>query len=183
MTHTADIPLASGLRRIVDDALVVVGLGVRRFWRGGAHANAPAGEASSLLNRLVRLLRFAFVILAVHLYIKPARKRGRAARTTARITLRRPAFPLFPPYRIRFDDGAKGVAPPAFAHPRARVLIAQRKLDALTRALADPMPLIRRMARRLPTQLMVFGWRPPRRPPPLHKRDYCEELKTTFVEA
>ena len=39
------------------------------------------------------------------------------------------------------------------------------------------------MARRLPTQLMVFGWRPPKRPPPVDRRDFWEELLTAFHEA
>ena len=183
MKHIADIPLATGLRHIVDTAIGAVRLGVRGFWRGGAHANAPAGEAVSLLNRLMRLLRFVFVILAVHLDIAPTRKRTGVRRATPRVAVRRPVFPLFASYRVQDGVAPKGVAVPAFARPRDRFLTARRKLDALTRALADPMPFVRRMARRLPTQLMVFGWRPPKRPPPARRRACWEELVTVFAEA
>ncbi len=184
-TH-ADIPLASGLRYIVDDLFVAVRLGMRRFWRGGPYANAPAGESIALLNRLSKILRWAFVILAAHLELKPQKPRSPADRVPARtpaVRFRRPAFPLFAPYRIVADGAPPGAFPAAFAAPRDRFLTAQRKLDALTRALSNPMPFIRRMARRLPTQLMVFGWRPPKRPPPTHKRDFWEELLIAFREA
>ena len=99
------------------------------------------------------------------------------------VRLRQPAFRLFPRYRVVTANAAPGVRPVAFAAPRDRFRTAQRKLDALTRALADPMPFVRRMARRLPMQLMVFGWRPPKRPPPTLRRDFWEELLTAFHEA
>ena len=60
---------------------------------------------------------------------------------------------------------------------------AQRKLDALAAALFDPLPRIRRIARRLPTALMVIGWRPPKRPPPADRREYWEELVELWTEA
>ncbi len=186
MKSPADIPLASGLRYIVDDLFVAVRLGMRRFWRGGVYANAPAGESLVLLSRLSRILRWAFVILAAHLELKPQMPRAPAVRVRAKtrpVRLQRPSFPLFARFRIVTADRTPGAIPAAFAAPRDRYLTAHRKLDALTRALADPMPFVRRMARRLPTQLMVFGWRPPKRPPPTHKRDFWEELLIAFREA
>lgn len=189
MTMTSDIPLPSGLRRLVDDLLVVVRIGVRGFRRGGEHANAPAGEAVSLLRRLTHILRFAFVILAVHLDLPPLRGRGRQGPTARRMVSRKPAFRLFPRYRVVSDGAAPQPQPAALAAASAaggatsdRILRAQRKLDALRRALSDPAPLIRRMARRLPAQLMVIGWRPPKRPPRL-PRPFWEELCLACAEA
>ncbi|MDX2234778.1 MAG: hypothetical protein NW200_09790 [Hyphomonadaceae bacterium] len=186
MTTTADIPLPSGLRHIVNDLIVAVRIGLRRFWRGGEYANAPASESLTMIHRLSRILRWAFVILAVHLELAPHRPRApRAGRTTRRTPLRRPVFPLFPRYRIVTAGAAPGPVPAGFARAglRDRMLTVQRKLDALARALADPMPFVRRMARRLPTQLMVFGWRPPKRPPPTDRRDFWDELLEAFYEA
>ena len=182
MKTTADIPLPSGLRRLVDDLMGVVRAGVRRFWRGGD--NVPVGETMTLLTRLTRILRCAFVLFAVHLEIAPARVRAKRARGAQCKGPRPSRFALFPRYRITWDDTPKALQPQAFAaHTRDRVLALRRKLDALTRALADPMTYIRRMARRLSTQLMVFGWRPPRRPPPVALRDYWEELLHGYGEA
>lgn len=187
MNNTAAILLPSGLRRIVDNAIDAAWLGVRGFRRGGGYANAPVGQAATLLNRLLRILRWAFVILAVHLDLPPSRARPARGRGARSWRPRRPAFPLFARYRIVYDNTPKGAFPAAFARaaqtPRDRFLTAQRKLDALTRALADPMPFIRRMARRLPTQLMVFGWRPPKRPPLTDRRDFFEDLIAVFREA
>ena len=182
MNTTADIPLPSGLRRLVDDLMGVVLGGVRRFWRGGD--NAPVGDAMTLLTRLTRILRCAFVLFAVHLEIAPMRSRTKRVRVAPPKGPRPSCFALFPRYRIIYDDTPKAPQPQAFAAcPRDRVLTMRRKLDALTHALADPMTYIRRMARRLPTQLMVFGWRPPKRPPPMALRDYWEELLNSYTEA
>ncbi len=185
MNNTAAIPLPSGLRRIVDNAIEAAWLGVRGFWRGGDYANAPAGHATTLLDRLMRIVRWAFVILTVHLDLPPSRARASQGRRTRSWRPRRPAFPSFARYRVVSDNAPKGAFPAAFARAaqRDRFLTAQRKLEALTRALADPMPFIRRMARRLPTQLMVFGWRPPKRPPPTDRRDFFEDLVAVFREA
>jgi hypothetical protein len=93
-------------------------------------------------------------------------------------------FPLFARFKLVDDDGPNRPQPARLRHAvRDPSLTVQRKIDALTRALADPMAIVRRMARRLPTQLMVFGWRPPKRPPPTDKRLYCDELLWIFVEA
>lgn len=183
MTSARAILPPSGLSRLVDVTIDSVWIGVRRFWRGGQYANAPAGQAISLLNRLMRILRFVFVILAVHVEPMPLRPRQTVAKRARRVRLSKAAFPLFPRYCIRDADAPKRAQPKAFAAPRDRFLIAQRKLEALTRALSNPMPLIRRMARALPTQLMVFGWRPPKRPPPTDRRDFWEDLIACFTEA
>ncbi len=183
MTTMSSILPPSGLSRIVDLTVDSVRAGVRQFWRG-AHANAPAGRSLSLLNRLIRIVRFVFVILAVHIELAPQRPRKAAAKRSSLVHLRKPAFPLFPRYTIRNADAPKQPHPAAFARAeRDPILTVERKLAALTRALNDPLPLIRRMARRLPTQLMVFGWRPPKRPPPTHRRAYWDELIEVFREA
>jgi hypothetical protein len=184
----ADIPLGSGLRRLVDGYIDEVRLGVRRFWSGGIHRNAPADESTSLVNRLIRLLRYAFVILAAHLELAPVRPRASARRPSSRARpVRKPVFPLTARCRIAVDDTPPGPVPPAFARaaqtPRDRFLTVRRKLDALARALADPLPFVRRLARRLATHLMVFGWRPPKRPPPTDRREYWDSLLCAFAEA
>jgi len=159
--------------------------GVRRFRRGDA--NATAAEALTLLRRLTRLLRLAFVLAATWLPpLPPMRVRNGAARRRAIVVWRRPSFQLFPPYRVVTVDphARKRAQPPALARAeRDPVRSAQRKLDALAAALFDPMPRIRRIARKLPTALMVIGWRPPKRPPPTDRRDYWEELVTLHREA
>jgi len=183
MTVASDILGPQGLGRILDVTIGSMWIGVRRFWRGGPYANAPAGQAISLLNRMMRLLRFVFVILATHVELAPLRPRTAGARRARQVRLREPVFSLFPRYRVRYDDAPKGARPTAFAAPPDRFLIARRKLDALTRALSHPMPFIRRMARRPPTQLMVIGWRPPKRPPPTHRREFWDELIEAYQEA
>lgn len=178
----ADLPLPSGVRRLFDLAMETVLSGVRRFRRGDA--NATAAEALTLLRRLTRLLRFAFVLAATWLPALPPVRRWVSARKAPRIMLRRPSFQLFPAYRIVTVDGHARAQPAAFARAvRDPVLSAQRKLDALAAALFNPITYIRRIARGLPTRLLVIGWRPPKRPPPTHRRDYWEELVSLWSEA
>lgn len=183
----AEIPLASGLRYIADDCIAAVRIGVRRFWRGGEYVNAPANVAISLLNTMLRVLRFTFVLLALHLDVAPLKPRGRAPRAPRRAALRKPGFRLFGRYRVTFDDAPQRPQPRPLARagalPRDRFLTVRRKLDVLARALDNPMPLIARMARLLPTRLMVFGWRPPKRPPPRRRRDFHHELLAIHREA
>lgn len=181
----ADLPLPSGVRRLFDMALEAVLHGVRRFRRGDA--NATAVQALTLLRRLTRLLRFAFVLAATWLPpLPPTRARNGVTRKRAAVVLRRPCFQLLPPYRVVTVNlhARKRAQPAALARAeRDPVRSAQRKLDALAAALFDPMPRIRRIARKLPTALMVIGWRPPKRPPPTDRRDYWEELVMLYREA
>ena len=181
--NITDLPLPSGVRRLFDLALETVFSGVRRFRRGDA--NATAADALTLLRRLTRLLRFAFVLAATWLPpLAPTRKA--AARNRARVVLRRPCFQLLPPYRIVtvIPGAPKRLQPAVFANAgRDPVRSAQRRLDAIAAALFDPLPRIRRLARRLPTALMVIGWRPPKRPPPTHRRDYWDDLVELHREA
>jgi hypothetical protein len=177
------IPLPSGLRLIADWLMGSVRRGVRGFRRFGEHANAGAGESMSLLNQLTRILRFAFVLFATHVELAPLR--SRSVRTIAQRSLRprRPGFRIFPRLRV-FAPETSQAQPPAFqrtAHDP--MLIAQRKLDALARVLANPMPYVRRMARQLGERLLVMGWRPPGRPPPTDRRAYWEEQLTGWREA
>ena len=184
MTHQ-DLPLPSGVRRLFDLALQTVLIGVQRFRRGDA--NATAAEALTLLRRLTRLLRFAFVLAATWLppmTATPARQR--AARTHPAVAPRRTYFQLLPRFRVVTIDPGAGKRPqpaPFATAERDAMRSAQRKLDALAVALFDPLPRIRRIARRLPTALMVIGWRPPKRPPPTDRRDYWEELVELWAEA
>ncbi len=186
MTLT-DLPLPSGVRRLVDFAIETVRSGVRRFRRGDA--NATAAEALTLLRRLTRLLRYTFVLSATWLPpVEPARVRTRATTSHTRrpTPSRRPAFQILPPYRVVIvdPDAPKRAQPAALAcAERDPMRSAQRTLDALATALFDPMPRIRRIARKLRTALMVIGWRPPKRPPPTHRRDYWEELVDLRAEA
>ena len=179
-----DIMPASGLSRIVDGLMEAVACGLRSLRRGGAHWNAPASMSLALLNRLALILRCAFVILALHIQVKPLRPRPEQAWRPRVRPFRRAGFQLFArPFRLRDADAAKRPLPPSLARavrdPYQAVL---RKSEALARALSNPLPLLRRMARRLPTQLMVFGWRPPRRPPRRH-RDAYEYLLEGWREA
>lgn len=183
MTVASDILGPQGIGRILDVTIGELWLGVRRFWRGGEYANAPAGQSIALLNRMMRVLRFVFLILATHVKLAPARPRTGGGKRARCVRMREPVFRIFPRYRLRYDDTPKHAQPKAFAGPHDRFLIARRKLDALTRALSSPMPFIRRMARRLPAQLMVIGWRPPKRPPPTHRRAFWDELIESYQEA
>lgn len=180
----AALPLPPGVRRLFDLALETVLSGVRRFRRGDA--NATAAEALVLIRRLSRLLRFAFVLAAAWLPQMAAAAHKRTVRTRGATLRRPPGLALFPPYRIvTVVPGARTRPQPAAlaCAERDPVRTAQRRLDALAAALFDPMPRIRRIARRLPAALMVIGWRPPKRPPPTHRRDYWEELVTLCREA
>jgi hypothetical protein len=113
----ADIPLGSGLRLSVDLYIAAVRRGVgEAIARHGApedirrrRDNAPpaAGHAIGVLNRLVRLLRFAFVILAAWIDPPPPpRARVDAAPAQPRMRGRRTAaFPLTSrPLRWPDDD-------------------------------------------------------------------------------
>lgn len=181
----ADIPLPSGLRLIVDVLLGTVASALRGFRRGGAFANRPPWTSLAILRRLTRIVRYAFLIIATQIEIAPCKARGRSARRTRGTTaFRQPAFRLFPRYRVTTLDDENSSAPSPFANtPRDPFLSAERQCAALRRALETPLPLIRRMARRLPTQLMVFGWRPPKRPPPYDQREFWEEMLTGHREA
>ena len=169
----------------VDQWIAEVHVGVRAFWRGGDHANTPARLALPLLNRLIRILRYIYVILAVHLPpLAPTRVRAGAARTRPRAILRKPAFPTFARYRVVLDGAPARPQPAALARSvRDPWLASRRKLDVIARALSDPMPIVRRLARRLPRRLVVFSWKPPRRPPPLARRDFFEVLEDAWREA
>ena len=185
MTLT-DFPLATGLKRIVDGLIRSVADGVRGFRAGGAHANHPPGLSLAILNRLVRVLRFAFLMVATQLELEPARARAKKTATKTYVrTLRRPAFPLFPKRRGLVFLDAPRVIPPHLSKQAERdpYRAIFRKREALMRALADPATYIRRMARRLPTQLKVIGWFPPKRPPPCDRRDYWDDLIEGWREA
>ncbi|MDX2232982.1 MAG: hypothetical protein NW200_00660 [Hyphomonadaceae bacterium] len=189
----AELPLPSGVRRIADLLLDAARRGVVSLWGRGAHANAPAGEKRALLQRLTRILRFAFLLYAVWMETPPPHQHPRAPRlrrTAPRgYRPRRACFRIFPRYRILIDDGSRDAGerrpvPPALARAaRDPVLAAQRARDALLRALEDPLAYIRRIARRLPTQLMVIGWRPPKRPPPTDRPAYWDDLIDGWREA
>jgi hypothetical protein len=184
MKTFADIPMPSGVRRIADMLYDAVRRGLWGFARRGDHANAPAGERLSLLNRLARILRFAFLLAATCIDIAPARPRASAGRAPRMAAPRRAAFRILPRYRVAYVSDAKRSQPAAFARAgRDSFLIAQRKRDALLRALENPLPCIRRLARRLPTALAVIGWRPPKRPPPVAQRQYWDELVEGWREA
>jgi hypothetical protein len=177
------IPLPSGVRRIAEMLMDAVRRGMERCARDDAGANADTGARLSLLNQITRLLRWAFIIAATWIDLPAAKPRTpRRIPRPQRVRLARPAFRLFPRYRVTYDGSAAHPNPFARAE-RDPVLIAQRKLDALTRAFADPLPCIRRVARRLPTQLMVIGWRPPRRPPPTWRRHCWAEQIEGWREA
>lgn len=135
---TAAVPLPSGVRHLVDHLIDEVRCGMRRFWRGGPYANAPAGEKTSVLNQLLRILRWTFVMVAVWLPpLAPVRRRKDMARPRRYAPVRATRFKLFARFKLVYADAQKRPVPRAFVGPRDRFLTAQRKLDALARALAD----------------------------------------------
>jgi hypothetical protein len=180
----AEIIPAAGLRRVVASLLETVRIGVRRFWPGGLYANASTGESTSLLNGLTRLLRLALLIAATQLTLAPARTRMKS--TPRRHTYRPPqaCLRLFPAMGVRYADAPKGPPPKALLNAgRDAVLIAERKRATLLRVLADPFPVIRRIARRLPHQLVVFGWRPPKRRPARWSAEFWDQAVEAWREA
>lgn len=177
--------LGEGLQRIVDGLIAAVRLGLRGFRPGGSRENLPPGLSLALLNRLARILRLAFLIVATHLELEPARARAPASAKRARTprVVRRPRFPLFPRLRPMAWRDTPGAVPQGFAAPRDLLETCLRKRAAILHALTHANACIRRMARRLPKQLAVFGWFPPKRPPPLDRRDFWDELMEGWREA
>jgi hypothetical protein len=167
------------VRQLFDAARI----GVRQLWRGRADSNAPTGATTTLLNRLARILRYTLVIAATLTDIAPARQRSpRPGRARQLFRLRRPTLRIFTRHVARDAAAPASAQPLVFQTPRDPYLIAQRKLEALTRALDDSARIVRRIARRLPTQLTVLVWRPPKRPPPTLQRDWWDELITAWAE-
>lgn len=177
--------LVSGLTRLIATFLSEVALGLARFRRGGLYFNAPATESLSILNQLARLLRFTLLMAACVLDLPAGRLRHATRPRAAAKTWRPPdaRFRLFPAYRISSEGEDPRPVPKGFAGAaRDPILIAERKRALLARVLADPAPFVESMARRLPRQLMVIGWRPPKRPPRRH-RDLAETIATAWREA
>jgi hypothetical protein len=176
---------SSGVRRVVLDLLETVRIGVRSFWRGGAHTNAPARRANAILNRLARLLRLALLIAAAQLTPAPGKAHTRSPAPRPRAW--RPSkarFRVFARYRVTYDDTPAQPQPEAFAHAaRDPVLSAERKRAAILDVLANPVAIVRRIARRLPAQLMVLGWRPPKRRPPHWPADFWDVIRDAYGEA
>lgn len=173
--------LPSGPARLVGIYLDLVATGVSRFGRGRAWFSAPAGQALSILRALTRLMRFALLICACFAPppIPRAQTNGGSRRTR---TARRMSFPLFPAFSVsEVRDDAPGVAPPAGVRDPWRA-VADR-LAMLSRVLADPAPVVARMTQRLPRQLMVIGWRPPKVKPRGPLREIHETLEEAWGEA
>lgn len=179
----ADVPLASGLQHLVDCLIEAVWSGVRGIRAGGRYAGSSL--ALCVLNRLTRIVRFVFLIVATQIELEPARRCVRTGVRAARTAhADRAPFRIFPPRRSIFLNEDPAPTPAAFAGAsRDLARIVDRKRCALLAALQRPLPHIRRMARRLETQLTVFGWFPPRHAPPPARREFSEEEESAFREA
>lgn len=190
-----DIPLPPAVRRIADLLLETVARGlnwcVRRFgeparaWRSNAGATTDLGYALVRLRRLHRILRYVFIILAARFTDpKPARPAHpiRPAMPDDPATWRM-SFTTSTPYHAFCDDGAHP-RPQQFTRvARDPLRTLARKMEGLRRALANPMRHVRRLARVLRERTVVFRWRPPKRQPPMARRDDYEELLMGFEQA
>lgn len=190
-----DIPLPShALRFLADDAFRVAGGAVRALARefglgSNAAAFADVGHALMILRRLTKLLRYAMVLLAAYLPVtavgpKSVRKRARRSPQGERDAPRRIVFSVGRalPFGHRDADAPRAPQPAQFANAERNGLrCVQRHLSAITQALREPMPLIRRLARRMRTTSMFILWRPPKRPP--EDREHWDELVNTWREA
>lgn len=133
-------------------------------------------------------MAYALLLLAAYLPRQwlgaPARSRQRRPappRTTVR--RRRVVFRILRAHRADIQDAEapRAPAPAQFVNAhRDQLHTVQRHIAALRHALAEPMPLVRRLARRLRDCLVILPWRPPRRP---RDRTHWGELVSTWQEA
>lgn len=192
MTH-ADIPLPIAVRRLVDLLLESVGRGLRglrrrygapdEMRRSNADAFADLAQALAIVRRLGRMLRYVLLILALEAPTTPARHRCTSTSQTPPPPpphTRAPRFVLATPCAA-----VRGAGHPQPAHlaqaARPRLQTLARHVAALTHALRNTMPLVRRLARRLAGKLVVLQWRPPKRPPRF--RVFWEEMVAAYEHA
>jgi hypothetical protein len=204
MTHEA-IALPPPVQQIVDLAVDACWRGRRALvaqygrpadmTRSNAGAFADLGWALVRVRRLAKILRYVFVTLAAWLEVK-LRTAGalagnsRADGTTAcrrgaggPATLRKPRFAISTPYRVRYDDGTTRPQPAHLAHAQPNKLrTLARRLEALTEALLDPMPYVRRLARKLHRDVCFIPY-PARRLPRTDRRADLDDLDDVREQA
>jgi len=202
MTY-ADIILPSGVRRIVESSIDACWRGrralVARYGRPSEMARSNMGAFADLgwaltrVRRLAKILRYVFVILATWVDVKLrtagalAGSGGSAGKSVAGEgaggpSHNRPRFAVGTPYRIHNDDTPLQPQPPQFANREPNKLrTLARRIEALTQALLDPMPHVRRLARRLRRDICYIAGVAPKRPPRTDRReflDYLDEART-----
>lgn len=208
MTHAA-IALPPSIRSIVDLLSDAVWRGRREIVarcgtpddmrRSNTRAFADLSRVLSHVRRLKRVLRYMFIILAAWIDLPKAQMRtagvpaGKVA-NTSKVALERsraagggagdPArrMALSKPYRVHFVGEAP---PPAVFRNATRdpVRLLARHIEALTHALLEPMPYIRRLARQMRRDTCFIAWRPPKRPPSSNQRQCWEELLSARGQA
>jgi len=192
----AAIVLPPPVRRIVDAAACWRGrrAPVAQYGRpdeiarSNTGAFADLGWALTRVRRLAKILRYAFVVLAAWLEVKlrtagaPAGNSGAGGTTQCRRGAGGPAAPtprfaLSTPYRVRYDEGATHPQPAHLAQcQRNNLRTLARKREALTNALLDPMPYVRRLARKLRRDA-CFILRPGKRLPRTDRREHLDDLE------
>lgn len=188
MTHAA-ITLPPSIRNIVDLLSDAVWRGRREIIaacgtpdnmrRSNARAFADVSRVLAHVRRLKRVLRYMFIILAAWIDLPKARNRARGTKPSEHS----PAACGPTPRRMSLSKTCRlhfaGEAPqPAVFTTAARdpVRLLARHIEMLTHALLEPMPYIRRLARRLRHDTCFIGWRAPKRPPPEEQRQCWDEL-------
>ncbi|MDX2235757.1 MAG: hypothetical protein NW200_14755 [Hyphomonadaceae bacterium] len=189
-----DLPLPSSIHGIVTVLIDAVSGAVRGFARrlregGGDGEDAPT---LSLVRRLERIVRYTAVILASYLTPVTPRMRARAASAAPAppATARMRSFRLTRPWRaVIIEDAPEDAAAPRLSNalmparaPGPEALAA--RIAVLRRAVANPLPLARRLSRLAEAGvIVVLGWAPPRRPPPRRLRAFWDELCMAWDQA
>lgn len=208
MTH--DIPLPTAIKRIItllSEAVwrgrraIVARFGAPRELRQSNVLGFPGlSMALADVRQLQRILRYVFIILAAWIKLPTHRTAGAPAgmpvnASPSQDNHHRPAGegaggPMGKQRRMRLFGALRrwrempGPAPAAFANAtRDSVRLLARHVEALTHALLEPLPYIRRMARALRRDTCFIGWRVPKRPPPRHRRTYWEDLVGARAQA
>lgn len=150
--------------------------------RSNLGREAQLGRAIAALRRVQKTLRLMFIVYARHFGRTMAavaarlRRRGRRHPGARRENADDPSswragFLTPPPLRAPFC-GPPRPQPPHLAacapHPMRTIA---RKMEAIGRVLADPMPHVRRLARLVRRSRLAVLSRAPKRPPPRARRE------------
>lgn len=200
MTHA--IPLPPSIRNILDILIDTAWRGrgtlVRAHGRpddlrrSNARSFVGVAAARSTVRILQRIVRYAFIILAAWIKLPKARAaRPAPADAAANVNATIPRAPVTraPPRlamsrTVRVCYAGERPVPACFAnatHDPVRTLA--RGIEALTHALQNPMPYVRRLARWMRRDTCFLAWRLPKRAPCAARRTYWEELELARDQA